>query len=117
MGRLKIEFAVDRDLPFPENVFIVQSRPETVWSVKKEAEKPSTGSETVAITEAKMVVKGLPASPGIYSGKAKIVLSPEEAAKKIQKGDILVTKMTNPDWVPYMRVCLLYTSPSPRDRG
>jgi len=99
-----IEFAVDRDLPFPENVFIVQSRPETVWSVKKEAEKPSAGSETVAITEAKMVVKGLPASPGIYSGKAKVVLSPEEAAKKIQKGDILVTKMTNPDWVPYMRV-------------
>jgi len=29
-----IEFAVDRDLPFPENIFIVQSRPETVWSVK-----------------------------------------------------------------------------------
>ena len=99
-----IEFAVDRDLPFPENVFIVQSRPETVWSVKKEAEKISTRSETVAITEAKMVVKGLPASPGIYSGKAKVVFSPEEAAKKIQKGDILVTKMTNPDWVPYMRV-------------
>ncbi|RLG00788.1 MAG: phosphoenolpyruvate synthase [Thaumarchaeota archaeon] len=100
-----IEFAVDRDLPFPENIFIVQSRPETVWSVKKEeAEKASAGTETIAITEAKMVVKGLPASPGIYAGKAKVVLSPEDAAKKIQKGDILVTKMTNPDWVPYMRV-------------
>jgi pyruvate,water dikinase len=37
-------------------------------------------------------------------GKAKIVFSPEEAAKKIQKGDILVTRMTNPDWVPYMRL-------------
>jgi len=30
-----IEFAVDRDLSFPENVFIVQSRPETVWSLTK----------------------------------------------------------------------------------
>lgn len=27
-----IEWAIDRDLPFPENVFILQSRPETVWS-------------------------------------------------------------------------------------
>ena len=30
-----IEWAIDRDLPFPENVFITQSRPETVWSKKK----------------------------------------------------------------------------------
>jgi phosphoenolpyruvate synthase (EC 2.7.9.2) len=30
-----IEFAVDRDLPFPQNLFIVQSRPETVWSMKE----------------------------------------------------------------------------------
>ncbi|MDH4208149.1 MAG: PEP/pyruvate-binding domain-containing protein, partial [Anaerolineae bacterium] len=27
-----IEWAVDQDLPFPENVLILQSRPETVWS-------------------------------------------------------------------------------------
>jgi len=98
-----IEFAVDRDLPFPKNLFIVQSRPETVWSVKEaEAKAESSGSTSVA--EAEIVLKGLPASPGVYGGKAKVVLSPEEAAKEIQKGDILVTKMTNPDWVPYMRV-------------
>ncbi|RLE79152.1 MAG: hypothetical protein DRJ51_08325 [Thermoprotei archaeon] len=30
-----IEWAIDRDLPFPNNVFIVQSRAETVWSVRK----------------------------------------------------------------------------------
>ncbi len=30
-----IEWAIDKDLPFPENVFIVQSRPETVWSQRK----------------------------------------------------------------------------------
>jgi pyruvate,water dikinase len=27
-----IEWAIDKDFPFPENIFIVQSRPETVWS-------------------------------------------------------------------------------------
>ena len=32
-----IEFAIDADLPFPDNVIILQVRPESVWS-KKEAE-------------------------------------------------------------------------------
>jgi pyruvate,water dikinase len=99
-----IEFAVDRDLPFPQNLFIVQSRPETVWSMKEVEVAASSGSSAVSVAEAKMVIKGLPASPGVHVGKARIVFSPEEAAKKIQKGDILVTRMTNPDWVPYMRL-------------
>jgi len=30
-----IEWAIDLDIPFPENTFIVQSRPETVWSQRK----------------------------------------------------------------------------------
>jgi pyruvate,water dikinase len=30
-----VEWAIDKDMPFPENVFIVQSRPETVWSQRK----------------------------------------------------------------------------------
>ncbi len=32
---MDIEWAIDKDLEFPANVFIVQSRPETVWSQKK----------------------------------------------------------------------------------
>ncbi len=27
-----IEWAIDKDLPFPQNIFMVQTRPETVWS-------------------------------------------------------------------------------------
>ena len=98
-----IEFAVDRDLPFPQNLFIVQSRPETVWSMKEAPAEVRT-SQTTSVAEATIVLKGLPASPGVHVGKAKVVFSPEEAEKEIQKGDILVTKMTNPDWVPYMRL-------------
>jgi len=30
-----IEWAIDRGLPFPDNIFILQSRPETVWSQKR----------------------------------------------------------------------------------
>ncbi len=102
---MDIEWAIDKDLPFPQNVFIVQARPETVWSVRKEKEAKEEKVEAVTVTrERKVVVKGLPASPGIAWGKAKVALTTEEASKLMREGDILVTRMTNPDWVPYMRI-------------
>jgi pyruvate,water dikinase len=100
-----IEWAIDSDLPFPSNVFIVQSRPETVWSLKI-AEAPkieAAGMKPSA--ELKVVVKGIAAGKrGFGLGKAKVVLNPQEAAKVMQKGDILVTDMTNPDYVPFMKL-------------
>ena len=98
-----IEWAIDSDLSFPANIFIVQSRPETVWSTKK-AQAP----KEVEIKPAEMltvIVKGIPAGRrGLVSGVAKVVLNPEEASKKMMKGDILVTDMTNPDYVPFMKL-------------
>jgi len=99
-----IEYAIDRDMSFPANVFIVQSRPETVWSLKKAVPKPEAAPAVGRSGEHPVILKGLSASPGVHGGKSKVVLTPEEAGKMIVKGDILVTKMTNPDWVPYMKV-------------
>jgi len=48
--------------------------------------------------QSKTVLKGLPASPGIVEGVARFVESPAEF-DQIQKGEILVCKMTNPAWV------------------
>ncbi|MEM1927332.1 MAG: pyruvate, water dikinase [Acidilobaceae archaeon] len=99
---LDIEWAVDADLEFPQSIYIVQARPETVWSTKKKTEK--TRAEAVEATSAKILVRGIPASPGLAYGRAKVALSVEEAARKMEKGDVLVTKMTDPDWVPYMKL-------------
>jgi len=100
-----IEWAIDRDLPFPENVFIVQSRPETVWSAMTKVEVKAEKAKVVAPTELKVVTKGIGTGKrDIGFGKAKVIFSPEEAEKLMQKGDILVTTMTNPDFVPYMRM-------------
>jgi len=46
-----IEWAVDQNLPFPQNIFILQTRPETIWS--KKPSKPVTqvkgsGAEIIA---------------------------------------------------------------------
>jgi pyruvate,water dikinase len=32
---MDIEWAIDKDISFPENLFIVQARPETVWSQQR----------------------------------------------------------------------------------
>ncbi len=97
-----IEFSIDRDLSFSENVFIVQSRPETVWSAQKLAPAPTPSATAV---EARVILKGLAAGKrDIGIGIAKVALTPDEAAKTMQKGDILVTTMTNPDFVPFMKI-------------
>jgi len=97
---MDIEWAIDRDLEWPHNLFIVQARPETVYSVGK---KPGGGAKAVEVS-AEPVVKGLPASPGVAAGVAKVALTLDDARRLIKEGDILVTKMTSPDWEPYMKI-------------
>ena len=48
--------------------------------------------------EAEDQIGGLAASPGVYQGIAKVVLSVDEF-DMVNKGDILVCQMTNPAWV------------------
>jgi pyruvate,water dikinase len=47
----------------------------------------------------KIILKGIPASPGIAKGKVRIILDPSQTSK-MKNGDILVTLMTNPLFVP-----------------
>jgi phosphoenolpyruvate synthase (EC 2.7.9.2) len=96
---MDIEWAIDGDLTFPDNVFIVQARPETFWVSKQSRQEPVTATTG----ERKVIVKGLAASPGIAMGKARVLLDIKDA-KEFKKGEILVTRMTDPDWVPVMKV-------------
>lgn len=90
---MDIEWGLDeRD----DKLWILQARPETVWSVKA----PKTTRNVV--TERKVIVKGSPASPGLVAGKAHVIKSVDEI-NDFKQGEILVTEMTAPDWVPAMR--------------
>jgi pyruvate,water dikinase len=101
---MDIEWAIDKDLSFPKNIFVVQARPETVWSTKI-METPTQVEEGKRGEELKVAVKGLAAGKRGYGvGVAKVVLTPDEATKTMQKGNILVTDMTNPDFVPFMKI-------------
>jgi pyruvate,water dikinase len=99
---MDVEWAIDADIPSPNNIFLVQARPETVWSRRKAVEKPK--EEAVEVERGKILVKGIPASPGVAYGRVAVALTVEDAAKKVKKGDVLVTRMTDPDWVPYMKL-------------
>lgn len=81
-----IEFAIENN-----EIFIVQSRPVTTKAKEKTEE-----------IKGEPVLIGLAASPGVSSGKVKIIRDLKELSK-IKKGDILVTKMTNPDMVVTMQ--------------
>lgn len=82
-----IEFAIEG-----EDIFIVQTRAVTTIGKKIEEGK----------IEGEIILTGLGASPGIASGKIKIIRDLSEL-DKIKTGDILVTRMTNPDMVVSMQ--------------
>jgi len=86
-----IEWAFDKK---QKQLYILQSRPETAWSERQIKRKKKAKGE--------VILEGMAASPGIGHGKAKIVHDLKEL-ERVEKGDILITKMTNPDMVPAMR--------------
>ncbi|MGM0588564.1 MAG: phosphoenolpyruvate synthase [Bacteroidota bacterium] len=80
-------------------LFIVQARPETVHSSGKEKGK----LKQYALKEKGVVItSGTAIGEKIAAGKAKILHSPEES-DKLEKGDVLITEITNPDWDPIMQ--------------
>ena len=78
-------------------IYILQSRPITTIGAKKE-NKSMSGQKS----EAKIILKGQGAAPGIASGKVVVIRDVKDTGS-VREGDILVTKMTNPDMVPAMR--------------
>ena len=93
---MDMEWAVDHK----DRLWILQARPETVWS-KKNKEKKSE-EETVMTTDHNVLVKGLPASPGMAAGKCHVITDPKDI-DTFKEGEVLVTTMTSPDWVPAMK--------------
>jgi pyruvate, water dikinase len=84
--------------------FMVQARPVTTLGEKKANEiTPESSSEpTTDLSKAEVLLSGAAASVGLRSGPVKVIHKPSEIDKVLQ-GDVLVTEMTSPDYVPAMR--------------
>ena len=78
-------------------IYILQSRP--ITTIKSGEPTGAAGAEG---STGKILLQGQGAAPGIASGRVVIVSDVKDTGK-IKEGDILVTRMTNPDMVPAMR--------------
>jgi pyruvate,water dikinase len=98
----KIGKQIEDHYQFPQDIewakengkyFIVQTRP--VTTIKEAVEEEPE-------INAPVLLSGVAASPGLASGPVKII---HEASQldRVHQGDILVTEMTTPDFVPAMK--------------
>lgn len=92
---MDMEWAKDGDTG---DIFIVQARPETVQSQKKDA----TLKHYNLKEQGEELVVGLAVGDAIASGKISILHDVKEM-EGFEDGSVLVTEMTDPDWGPIMK--------------
>ncbi|MEM0231773.1 MAG: phosphoenolpyruvate synthase [Candidatus Methanomethyliaceae archaeon] len=80
-------------------LYIVQARAETVYSTKKR----NVYEEYKLKEKGEILLKGIAIGSKITSGKVRVI---KDVSKihEFQAGEILVTEMTDPDWVPIMKI-------------
>jgi len=74
-------------------LYIVQARPETVHSL----ENYNLYKEYIVKTKEKPLITGIAIGNKISNGKVRVIKTIKELPK-LKKGEILVTRMTDPDW-------------------
>jgi pyruvate,water dikinase len=92
---MDIEWAKDGST---DEIFIVQARPETV-----ESRREASAVKTYHVRKAgRKLVSGVSIGEAVAAGAVCVIDSPREADRFVD-GSILVTRTTDPDWVPLMR--------------
>ncbi|MBN9682692.1 MULTISPECIES: phosphoenolpyruvate synthase [unclassified Corallococcus] len=97
--RVERHYGAPQDIEWAEQdgrFYLVQSRPVTTGLTAAPEE-----TEPVAST-GKARVSGLGASPGVVSGRVRVLRDAKEGSR-LEAGEILVAPMTSPDWVPTLR--------------
>ena len=92
---MDVEWAKDGD---SDELYVLQARPETVRS------REGGGSvRTYALEDggATPLVTGIAIGGAVSAGRVRVITSLEDG-DALEDGDVLVTEMTDPDWVPLM---------------
>ncbi len=93
---MDIEWAKDGN---SHELFIVQARPETVQSQKNK----NIVEEYKLLQKGKVLAAGKSVGSKISQGPAHVIKDVKEI-EKFRAGEVLITEMTDPDWVPIMRI-------------
>jgi pyruvate, water dikinase len=92
---MDIEWAKDGET---QELFILQARPETVHS----QHKATVFTEYQLLEKGKVLVEGDAIGSKIATGIARVLASPKDA-HRLNKGEIVVTNITSPDWDPILK--------------
>jgi len=93
---MDIEWALDEG---DNKLYIVQARSETVQSRKD----TNVIEEYKLAEDGKLITKGTSVGDKIGAGKASKIMNVKDISN-FKQGDVLVTEMTDPDWVPIMKI-------------
>lgn len=93
---MDMEWALDED---DGQLYIVQARAETVQSRRDE----NHIEEYKLREEGKAIISGTSVGSRIGQGRASKIMSVKDI-DDFKEGDVLVTEMTDPDWVPIMKI-------------
>lgn len=80
-------------------IYITQSRPITTIATLNNAKSTADPKSLLSL---KNIITGAPASPGIAYGPVRVINSLDHLGE-IKNGDVMVTVMTSPDFVPAMK--------------
>lgn len=99
----RLAIAAEKHYGYPQDIewaieagvtWLVQARPITTLEAGGNVHE-AAGTEEV-------LLRGLPAAPGMASGAVRVLRDPEQGAA-LRDREILVAPMTNPDWLPTIR--------------
>lgn len=93
---MDIEWALDED---DKKLYIVQARSETVQARRD----TNIIEEYKLLQTGQLLVKGTSVGSKVATGKANKIMSVDDI-NNFKQGDVLVTEMTDPDWVPIMKM-------------
>jgi pyruvate,water dikinase len=72
------------------------------WMLQSRPVTSAGGAPMAEVGEGEILIRGLGAAPGAASGAARVIKE-LDGAEALNDGEVLVTHMTAPDWVPLMR--------------
>lgn len=82
-----------------QELYIVQARPETVQSQRNR----NIIEEYKLLQKSKVLVQGKSVGNKIAQGSARVIKNAKDIAQ-FKAGEVLITEITDPDWVPIMRI-------------
>lgn len=84
-----------------KKLYILQARPETIHSLVPEKHKLEE-YRLLPETQVEILAQGISIGHKITSGRA-VVIDSVEHINQVEPGDIIVTTMSDPDWVPALK--------------